>query len=365
MFPFHLFFLSLSALPHVVVSTIASQYTHISFSIIVCFHFSMLFFFRFFFGCGYELRNIYIYMYTYIHMIYHHLECHLSPLVLMPCSHVLTIPVHSGTLRTIDKPHGKILTFLHWSAKLAKKTKQKMNILGVLYVMLAIFHTKLLDPQHWPHMALNRHHWFLATSQAMKKYCGCNPQYNTFFDHHIETYSPISIRLHQYCHSASLPNPIISSQPSTMPPTPSDPATEMRAKRDEAIAQARELYGHPAPAPTPTCQPSYPSQVMPATLLATNQCFPGQYPTALPPGAPGNFPAFLLFFKYLFMMERVIFLGQLTNNLIPIGQNIMGIQASPQILNCFLLHHKNLSSKQHSGAQTTPGPSSWKNSSAQ
>ncbi|KNZ49467.1 AKL18 protein [Puccinia sorghi] len=74
-----------------------------------------------------------------------------------------------------------------------------------------------------------------------------------------------------------------------MPPPPSDPATEMRSKRDEAIARARELYGHPAPAPTPTFQPSYPSQVMPATLLAT------------------------------------------PNQLIP-GQNIMGIQASPQIL---------------------------------
>ncbi|KNZ56328.1 putative signal peptide protein [Puccinia sorghi] len=33
----------------------------------------------------------------------------------------------------------------------------------------AVFLAKQLDPQYWPHMALNRHHWFLATSQAMKR----------------------------------------------------------------------------------------------------------------------------------------------------------------------------------------------------
>ncbi|KNZ56721.1 hypothetical protein VP01_2335g1 [Puccinia sorghi] len=74
----------------------------------------------------------------------------------------------------------------------------------------------------------------------------------------------------------------IPFQPSTMSP-PSNPTTEMRAKRDEAISQARELYGHPAPAPTPTCQPPYPSQVMPATSMATPISF-----YQLNPGAPAQ-----------------------------------------------------------------------------
>ena len=70
-------------------------------------------------------------------------------------------------------------------------------------------------------------------------------------------------------YSAALPNPMISSQPTAMPPPPSDPATEMRVKRNEAINQARELYGHPAPAPTPTLQPIYPSsQVISTTSLS-------------------------------------------------------------------------------------------------
>lgn len=64
---------------------------------------------------------------------------------------------------------------------------EKMKILRILSAMLAIFPAKLvmlipwsrhsrqdvflakqLDLQYWPHMALNRH-WFLATSQAMKR----------------------------------------------------------------------------------------------------------------------------------------------------------------------------------------------------
>ncbi|KNZ57089.1 coiled coil AKL27, partial [Puccinia sorghi] len=89
-----------------------------------------------------------------------------------------------------------------------------------------------------------------------------------------------------------------------MLPPPSDPATDMRAKRDEAISQARELYGHPAPAPNPTS-------------------FSSLIPNCTPPGAPGKFSSFLLCFKYLFMMGRVIFLGQLTNKFILIVQNIM------------------------------------------
>ncbi|KNZ43643.1 coiled coil AKL27 [Puccinia sorghi] len=55
-------------------------------------------------------------------------------------------------------------------------------------------------------------------------------------------------------YSAPLPNSSIASQPSTIPPPLSDPATEMRSKRDEAMAHVIELCGHPAPAPTPTFQ---------------------------------------------------------------------------------------------------------------